>query len=703
MQKEVNFISINRKQDWENGVASNLNIVDEGISLKYTEEFAVSRTVCPADAGITTTVKDFVAGGYGFLYLLDVDANIWWYDYQNQQAGLFFKAGHGMFTQHAVITLWKDTLFVADPAGEWKVAAFSLLNGQLLWSLNECEGMEIFPLAMAVGEGRQNLYVAVPLDITYDKDRIGEVPQGGRLGIVKINASGMPVNIFQDSKLYLKEKAELLRLKDKLYMAVSQEELVYLLNAQAGVISGFSTDGTMLVHFPVKSEAQLSGLGIDAHGDIYLGDSRRLAPGVEDDRFVMIVNSPGDITGLVDGYRGRADKLILDNNQKMYIWNGETFLVTVMEPEKKTAIMGESGFPRGIYLSGAIDCRLEQACWHKILLEAQIPENTQVKIAYFASDKKSFLMNGRNQDLDEYIRDRSISFQEKLHFLESFWHQSILNPEDALFHGARGRFLWFKIELVGSDEGTPVLKTLRLYYPRISYLRYLPAVYQDDKKSSEFLERFLSLFETFFSNMDEKIDNAAGYFDADSVSGKYLKWLASWLAVSVDDSWNEEQVRRLIKRSPELYKKRGTREGIAEIIEVFTGEKPFIVEYFQYKELLKVPELQNLLSRLYSVDPYCFCVFVKADCVPTERQRLTLQKLLQDEKPAFTMAKLVILQSWIYLDMHSYLGINTYLSEHSVLRLDQESYIPNNAVVIDVDRNHRLGIHSRTELDSSLQ
>jgi phage tail-like protein len=203
--------------------------------------------------------------------------------------------------------------------------------------------------------------------------------------------------------------------------------------------------------------------------------------------------------------------------------------------------------------------------------------------------------------------------------------------------------------------------------------------------------------------MEEQIDQVDRIFDPEAVPGSLLSRLAGWLGVNVDESWSEEQLRRLLIAAPDLYRKRGTREEMEAIITIYTGEKPFIVEYFQYKYLQETLELKQLMTQLYGQDPYGFTVLVKQERVPTAAQASALQRLIDEEKPAFTDARLVILQPWIYMDMHSYLGINTYLSELSLLRLDNKAAMPFSSVIVDTKRDNQLDTHSRMELDARLK
>ena len=111
-------------------------------------------------------------------------------------------------------------------------------------------------------------------------------------------------------------------------------------------------------------------------------------------------------------------------------------------------------------------------------------------------------------------------------------------------------------------------------FQRLSYLRYLPATYQENEKGREFLERFLSMFESMSYDMEHTIKRLTKYFDPQAVEKEFLNWLASWMGIIYDENWPEQSKRELIKRAYQLYKIRGTIDGLKEIIKLYSGKSP---------------------------------------------------------------------------------------------------------------------------------
>jgi hypothetical protein len=136
---------------------------------------------------------------------------------------------------------------------------------------------------------------------------------------------------------------------------------------------------------------------------------------------------------------------------------------------------------------------------------------------------------------------------------ERDWLTGQTNAEDFLILSAPGRYMWLKIEFRGNGVETPVLRHLQAFFPRLTSMEYLPAVYQAEPVSKDFLERFLSIFDAVFSGIEQKIDNMAQYFDpygVPSAPGKdFLAWLATWIDMTLDPRWPLAIRRQLLEKA----------------------------------------------------------------------------------------------------------------------------------------------------------
>jgi len=698
MYGQFSFLALNKIADWERGQGENLVLDKEGISLMNEPKYGLSRTVLQAETGITEPITNLCSGPFGLLFLLDAAANIWTYDFINHQTTLLLKAGHGLFSARAGLTIANNTLFLLDYSPN-AIIAISATNGQILWISNEFYGGS--PLTAVVNNSEDLLVITYRENTPTIQVNKEQASTGIQMAVLKVAADGRSRIWSVPSSFCLIESADCL-IGERIKAALNNEEQLYVLDSLNGQLWIFAPDGNLVDDQKLRLIAPARGLGIDSEGAVYTAVIPDNQPLAADDRCILKFSArEQEATTWVD-IQGYVVQLWLDRHQRIYVWNRSDCSLSILEKQASIRL-DSSGKPRGIYLFPVMDSTTPEMEWHRISLQAFIPDDTQIRLSYFSSDSKEQLIDGQLRNIELLLQDINISLTEKLEITHRLWSQELVNPRDMLMQGARGRYLWLKVELIGSESRTPRLRSIRIYYPRMSLLSYLPAVYQEDAASQDFLERFLSLFGSFLQGMEEQIDQVSRILDPEVVSGPFLSWLGSWLDLSVDENWSEQQVRQLLIAAPSLYKKRGTREGMEDIIAIYTGEKPLIVEYFQYKYLQETQEIKEIMSSLYDQNPYGFTVLVKQERVPTSAQLVTLQRIIDEEKPAFTEAKLVILQPWMYMDMHSYLGINTYLSELSLLRLDNKSSMPFSSVIIDRERDNRFDTHSRMELDAHLK
>lgn len=212
----------------------------------------------------------------------------------------------------------------------------------------------------------------------------------------------------------------------------------------------------------------------------------------------------------------------------------------------------------GIYASAPLDSGISGCVWHRIVIDARIPENSFITIYHLASDDPG--------DLEDKPGFMAPSDSEVVTFRQ---------VNDSLLREQQGRFirLWIRIRKAGKE--TPVLKQVKIYYPRLTYLRYLPAVYQEDSQSRDFLERFLSIFESRLYDSDEVITRLPAYFDPKAAPNQpendFVKWLASWLSLDLYDLLGENN-RDFVLNAVNLYKMKGTAEGLSRLACTITGK-----------------------------------------------------------------------------------------------------------------------------------
>lgn len=105
-------------------------------------------------------------------------------------------------------------------------------------------------------------------------------------------------------------------------------------------------------------------------------------------------------------------------------------------------------------------------------------------------------------------------------------------------------------------------------------LNFLPGIYHTD-----FMSRFLALFESILIPIEWNVDNFYLYLDSGTSPMHFMPWLANWYQISFDDTWSEEKRRTLLREAHLIYGRRGTRWALGRVLEIYTGKKPEIIEF----------------------------------------------------------------------------------------------------------------------------
>lgn len=180
---------------------------------------------------------------------------------------------------------------------------------------------------------------------------------------------------------------------------------------------------------------------------------------------------------------------------------------------------------------------------------------------------------------------------------------------------------------------------------RISqYLEYLPAIYHQDPFAGRWLlafERILSGLHPLpsddpipgYPGLEELLDRIHTYFDPgpdaqphERMPKEFLPWLGSWVALSLREDWAEDEKRRFLSRIVSLYRKRGTKNGLKDILHTYTKETVTIYEFDHPTHYFQVE------MTLREQDPTIL-----------RRKEKIARAIIDQEKPAHTFYSLRIL------------------------------------------------------------
>jgi len=383
----------------------------------------------------------------------------------------------------------------------------------------------------------------------------------------------------------------------------------------------------------------------------------------------------------------------------------------------------------GQFYSGSLDNGAQaDECWHRLDLTAELDAGGAIDVWYASSQEKSLA------DVVGAILERESTPADKAAALEGLLGDRWIGPhqlrspaatseggeqapesgfrvptsDSLLFKWDTKRYLWLKLQLSGlAPRARAAVREMRIYYPRLSYLRYLPAVYQQDRPSREFLERFLSLFETVFSDLEATVERIPELFDPGSTPSAFLDWLAQWLDLAVEEDWDPKVKKALIANAARLYERKGTPAGLADFIEIVLQQRPLILEAFETEQPLglgqgghlgrdtrlesrsweAVPRNQRTIldgssalgtSRLrpsarVPVDPYRaaayrFTLVLRLSPPQLQRHRRALDRIIRENSPAHVGYDLVI-QPGARLGAYSAVGLNLRVDDPQPVHL----------------------------------
>jgi phage tail-like protein len=206
----------------------------------------------------------------------------------------------------------------------------------------------------------------------------------------------------------------------------------------------------------------------------------------------------------------------------------------------------------GVVLTEAIDSGISRCRWHRVRVEADVPAGTAVTVELVVSE------NGEFDDSD--------------------WQAAPPGVRDLLVDQPPGRYLHLRLRLTGDGTATPVVRRVRLDFPRVTSADLLPPAYRQDPAADDFTERFLSLFDATLADLDRVIERYPALLDAAGVPDQALPWLAGLLGLSFESGWDEPTRRALLAAAPELYRRRGTPGALRKAVKIVFGVEPVLDE-----------------------------------------------------------------------------------------------------------------------------
>lgn len=290
------------------------------------------------------------------------------------------------------------------------------------------------------------------------------------------------------------------------------------------------------------------------------------------------------------------------------------------EPEPRIAYWTSSGVrhavparlryrPHGRVTTFQLDSGEHQTRWGRLFLDACIPEGTQVRASCIVLDElpedEPLLSRTppaqlirevvSRPDLSPPMPPQSLSpggpLPQHLHRRESGrelpWaaippgepFETYEAPVDA----PPGRYLWVVLELQGTRNRTPRIRSLRAEHPGHDSLRRLPKAFTRDEVVADFLYRFLAMFDGFFGDLDSRAADREAMVMPRAAPAELLPWLATFVGLVFDRRWPERARRAILDEAILLFRRRGTRWSLERMISLALGVRPVLLEHYRLR------------------------------------------------------------------------------------------------------------------------
>lgn len=680
---EFKFFVLNTATSWREGLSESLRIASKGqISLWPRQDVTQFATALGHATG-------FAVDPCGNLFVIDAQqCRFYKFTLVDKkfaplaclgECGAF--PGQFRFTSPTTgalagnLALSHSSLYVADTFNH-RVQAFYPFNLQIRFILGATDQQGSPMAGNRPGEFNE------PRDIVVDRKGNFYVLDSGNRRIQKFNRYGRFLGLVGEG--VVEEPVNLaIAQNDKL----DQEDALYVSDAATNRLFKFDQQGRVIWDLALfkmlGKDFQPSGLAVDSQQLIYIGQEGR-----SDKLHVHIFDHSPQYLGHFGDYAGACYQLLADKQGNLYANWGPEGTVVRMPSENAEAFVRQ-----GVYYSKAFDSTMRECQWHRLALEATIPGKTKIEISYFLSD-----------DHKAMAQIPASSWKPLLST-----PRNGLDAKEGLFLEGRGQYLRLRIALFGDEAHTPTIRQARIFFPRLSYLRYLPATYQEDEIGREFMERYLAMFEAMAFDMEQRIAQIARYFDPAATDKGFLNWLASWLAISADENWTEEKKRAVLAAAYLLYKRRGTLHGLREMVKLFTNQTPMLLEHHRIKSPMVVGEQSQVgrstmvakafTKRLvleetstigdfvlaeeddspekpFAAEAHAFTILLNTSEMRTPEQRATLQRLIDAEKPAHTRSFLRTSTGEMKLGAHAMVEVDTQIGKgFPLMRLGAESLL----------------------------
>jgi phage tail-like protein len=438
----------------------------------------------------------------------------------------------------------RQVLFVAD-SGNHRIQIFDLDTYQLL----EIWGAPAGGSAPALSSrpGRFN----TPWTLAADADGNVYVVDYGNRRVQKFNPLGevdpaFASNVSSSGLLQPVDIAiGIFNGKSWIFVADGSSGKIYVFDEKGGPVLDSAGQPLVISDFHITQP-----MGLAVSGDaLYVGDNSACRI------FRLQIDGAIAFVGPAIGYEGLVACLFADHKANLWVHPGDSLTPLSLLAQSGHSTKGVLWHPEPVSVGRAVE-------WHRLqaLLEP-LPDAAHLDLFAYASDKPTDFPGVDLAAVNPFSDQR----WKPLPSLAN------LNLTDLYLGGSARRFLWIGALFSGDGASSPLLHQLRVEFDWPTYDPYLPAIYRNTRGCADFLPRLLSLFQSFFGEIEQEISALPALFDPFAAPQGFLPWLAGCLGLDLDGSWDAARQRVVLARIFQYYGKRGTPEGLREALRLFAG------------------------------------------------------------------------------------------------------------------------------------
>ena len=263
----------------------------------------------------------------------------------------------------------------------------------------------------------------------------------------------------------------------------------------------------------------------------------------------------------------------------------------------------------GRFLTYRLDAGQYRTRWGRVLLDACIPVGTCVRIATVTSDDDEVVdpvparapagageaphaeltpplpsaeaVSRLLTPLDQAIFRRPTGRERP-------WEQIANDDGYDTFEAPvadPGRYLWLVVELQGTANASPRVREVRVEHAGHRLDTQLPRMWSRDEVDASFLHRFLAPADSMLRDLDDRAAQRSVLLDPQTAPAEALDWLASFLGLVLDRRWTVAARRDLVAQAYDLFRRRGTRAALEEMLSLYLGRPVDIVESWRLRGL----------------------------------------------------------------------------------------------------------------------